>query len=72
MFAVLGRLKALLTPDNVSALDAILGVITDPASRTYSIFWQELGAKHAFTEPQKGGAYQALKTLHGIVRDYRG
>jgi uncharacterized protein YfbU (UPF0304 family) len=71
--ATVQKLQKLLSPTNIRHLDRVLAILTDPASRTYSVFYQELGVKHGdVTEPVKGAIYGTLGQLRALVREYGG
>ena len=75
MFGLISQLKALLTPDNTRYLDKMLGILTNPQSATYQQFWVEFNERMGhppgtLKSGQATAAWNALRTLHGIVLNY--
>jgi len=74
------RLRDLLSQDNIYYLDEILEILTNPApgnmAQTYSAFWATFNNRLGHTAsdvatPEAKAAWNALRKLQGIVRDYR-
>jgi hypothetical protein len=69
------RLKALLSAQNAAHLDTMLEILTKPESRTYSGFWSEFnerkGGAAVVSSPVASQAWNALRELHDIVKEYR-
>jgi hypothetical protein len=75
MLALVGRLRALLNPTNAHYLDVMLQLLTDQSSPIYATFWKafnkKMGHGDTVVSPAAGAAWNALRDLHGIVKEYR-
>jgi len=69
-FAVLGRLKPLLTGANLAYLDQLLTQLTDNNSVSYNTIWAEFKTRYANPEQVKA-AWNGLKALLKVVQDQR-
>lgn len=70
--AVANKLQRLLTRENINNLDCAFGVLTDPSTHAYAIFWHEIQDNYPeFNDSVKNATYRALLALRAILREYK-
>jgi len=69
-FAVISKLKSLLTEQNLRLLDMVLAGITDEEMSSAAPFWEWMRKQTSKTEVNH--AYFALVKLREILNEYRG
>lgn len=72
MFGTIGRLKGLLTKENLRFLDVILAALVDGNSPTYAPFWTFFKGKFPGNPAAPDMAWRALRELRSILKEYQG
>lgn len=69
----LGKLKPLLSGNNLEYLDLILTILRTPNTEAYNVFWTAF-KKAVGENPQEhhNAAWNGLGALHKVVREQKG
>lgn len=65
---IMREVEELLGPTNRRYLDHILGTITNPQWRGYSMLWEDFSAKYPGTG---GNAYKLVQNLREVLRRFK-
>jgi hypothetical protein len=71
MFGIIGKLRSLLSDENVRYLDVLLSAMTHEGSPVYGTLWTWFEGKFPESPGARVTAWRALVRLRKIVQEYR-